>query len=47
MPVVRVTVHPAGLHPLEAVKAHHKWKEEGQSLDQILSEGGIASAVKF
>ena len=43
MPVVAVTAHPAGLHPLQAVKAHHKWKEEGISLDQIISEGEIVN----
>ena len=43
MPVVSVTVHPAGLHPLEAVRAHHKWKEDGMSLDEIISEGEIVN----
>ena len=43
MPVVSVTVHPSGLHPLEAVKAHHKWQEEGTSLDEIISEGALVN----
>ena len=43
MPVVSVTVHPDGLHPLEAIRAHHKWKEDGMSLDDIISEGEIVN----
>ena len=43
MPVVNVTVHPSGLHPLEAVKAYHKWQEEGMSLDEVISEGVLVN----
>jgi hypothetical protein len=43
MPVVSVTVHPDGLHPLEAIRAHHKLKEDGMSLDDIISEGEIVN----
>ena len=41
MPVVNVTVHPDGLHPLAAVKAWHKSVEEGLSIDQIIAEGEV------
>ncbi len=41
MPVVSFALHPKGLHPIEAVKAWHKWKEQEMSLDDILEEAEI------
>ena len=41
MPLVSVMIHPSGLHPVEAFKAHHKHSEEGMSLDQIIEEGEV------
>ena len=38
MPVVSVTVHPRGLHPLEAARAYHLHEEEGLSLDSVRDE---------
>ena len=38
MPTVTVTVHPQGLHPMMAVKAHHKHTEELMSVDDIIQE---------
>ena len=38
MPVVTMMVHPKGLHPLQAAKAWNKHKEEGMSLNSILTE---------
>ena len=43
MPVFEVTVHPNGLHPIEAVKAWRKHVEQGMSLDTIIAEGEIAA----
>ena len=45
MPTVEVTVHPNGLHPLMAVKAHHKRTEEHMSVDDIIKEGEIHNLV--
>ena len=41
MPVVQVVVHPAGLHPIEAVKAYYKHAEQHMSVDEIIAEGEI------
>ena len=41
MPVVSMTVHPDGLHPIEAVKAWHKHTQEGMSVDQVIAEGDV------
>ena len=38
MPVVHVTVHPRGLHPLEAARAYRLHEEEGLSLDSVCDE---------
>ena len=38
MPVANVVVHPAGLHPIEAVKAYYKQTEEHVSVDEIIAE---------
>ena len=43
MPVLRVAIHPMGLHPVEAVKAWHKHVNDGMSLDDILHEGEIVN----
>ena len=43
MPVVQVSVHPIGLHPIEAVKAWHKHTHEEMSLSDILAEGDIVN----
>ncbi len=43
MPVVSMTVHPDGLHPIEAVKAWHKHTQEGMSVDQVIAEGDIVN----
>ena len=43
MPVLRVSIHPMGLHPVEAVKAWHKHLNDGMSLDDILQEGEIVN----
>ena len=41
MPQIRLTVHPDGLHPIEAVKAYLKHTDGDMSLDQIVSEGEV------
>ena len=41
MPTVTVTVHPQGLHPMMAAKAHHKHTEELMSVDDIIQEGEV------
>ena len=41
MPVVTLTVHPKGLHPLQAAKAWVKHHEEAMSLSAILHEGEV------
>lgn len=41
MPVLRIAVHPMGLHPIEAVKGWHKHIGDGMSLDAILAEGEV------
>ena len=38
MPVVQVTLHPRGLHPLEAARAFHLHEEEGVTLRDICKE---------
>ena len=43
MPVVTMMVHPKGLHPLQAAKAWNKHKEEGMSLNSILTEGEVVN----
>ena len=43
MPVVSVTVHKHGLHPLEAVKTYCKYNELGMSADDIIEEGDICN----
>ena len=45
MPVLRVSVHPMGLHPVEAVKAWQKHSSDGMSLDEILKEGEIVNLL--
>ena len=41
MPKVCLSVHPDGLHRIEAVKAYYKHTDGGMSLDQIVSEGEV------
>ena len=41
MPKVCVTVHPEGLHPIEAVKAYYKHTEDDMSIDAIVKEGAF------
>ena len=41
MPIVSVTVHPEGLHPIEAVKAYHKATDQNMSVDEIIKEGEL------
>ena len=41
MPVVSLTIHPNGLHPMEAMKAHFKHTEQGMSLNEIIAEGEV------
>ena len=43
MPKVSVTVHPSGMHPIEAVKAYYKYTEGDMSLDEIIREGEISN----
>ena len=38
MPVVQVTVHPRGPHPLEAARALHLREEEGMTLKESLQK---------
>ena len=38
MPTVHVTVHPRGLHPVEAARAWQLHKEEGMRLDDVCDE---------
>ena len=38
MPVAHVTMHPRGLHPLEAARAYHLHEEEGLSQDSVCDE---------
>ena len=46
MPQVTVTIHPNGLHPIEAVKAFYKRSAEHMSLDEIVEEGELMSISK-
>ena len=46
MPQVTVTVHPNGLHPIEAVKAFYKRSAEHRSLDEIVEEGELMNISK-
>ena len=38
MPTVQVTVHPRGLHPVEAARAWQLHKEEGMRLEDVCDE---------
>ena len=38
MPAVQVSVHPNGLHPIEAVEAWHKHRHEDIHLTDILAD---------
>ena len=38
MPTVHVTVHPRGLHPMEAVRAWHLHVEEGMGIRDVCCE---------
>ena len=46
MPQVTVTIHPNGLHPIEAVKAFYKRSAEHMSLDEIVEEGELMNISK-
>ena len=46
MPQVTVTVHPNGLHPIEAVKAFYKRSADHMSLDEIVEEGELMNISK-
>ena len=43
MPVLQVSIHPMGLHPVEAVKAWHKHVNDGMRFADILQEGEIVN----
>ena len=43
MPVVSVTVHPDGLHPIEEVKAWHKRTYDEMTVDQTIDEGEVVN----